>query len=121
VSCSEKLLRSAGELALATAHICRRISPRNLEEIEKVKHQFAWAQDYTDVYDQCGLLTPRTVLGHCIHLSPRERETLAARGANVAHCPTANLFPAQRHSAPRHDARGGLHIGLGATSRPAPN
>jgi guanine deaminase len=57
-----------------------------------VRNQFPWAADYTDVYEKCGLLSPRTVLGHCIHLNARERERLAATGASVAHCPTANLF-----------------------------
>ena len=92
VSCSEKLMRAAAELAASTGAYIQTHLAENLGEIEKVRHQFTWAQDYTDVYDKCGLLTPRTVLGHCIHLSQRERETLAARGANVAHCPTANLF-----------------------------
>jgi len=114
VSCSEKLLRSAGELAAATGAYLQTHLAENLEEIEKVKHQFPWAKDYTDVYDQCGLLRPRTVLGHCLHLSPRERETLAARGANVAHCPTANLF-LRSGILPLDTMRAaGVHIGLGS-------
>jgi cytosine/adenosine deaminase-related metal-dependent hydrolase len=37
------------------------------------------AQDYADVYDKAGLLTPKTMLGHSIHLNAREIETIAAR------------------------------------------
>ncbi len=92
VSCSEKLMRAAAELARAHGCYIQTHLSENLGEIEKVRHQFNWAQDYTDVYDQCGLLTERTVLGHCIHLSEREREAIAASGARIAHCPTANLF-----------------------------
>ena len=114
VSCSEKLMRAAAELAAATGAYIQTHLAENLEEIEKVRHQFSWARDYTDVYDRCGLLTPRTVLGHCIHLSPREREAIAARGANVAHCPTANLF--LRSGILPLDAMraAGLRIGLGS-------
>jgi guanine deaminase len=60
------------------------------------------------------LLGPKTVLGHCIHLSDREREAIAAAGAGVAHCPTANLFlrsgilPLDKFRA------AGIHIGLGS-------
>ncbi len=41
--------------------------------------------------DDLGFLGSRTVLAHCIHLTPGEAELLAARGAAVAHCPWANL------------------------------
>ena len=114
VACSEKLMRGAAELAARYgAHIQTHLA-ENLEEIEKVRHQFPGAQDYTDVYAQCGLLTPRTVLGHCIHLSPREREAIAAAGASVAHCPTANLF-LRSGIMPLDTMRAaGLHVGLGS-------
>ena len=92
VSCSEKLMRSAGELAARTGAYIQTHLAENHEELEKVRHLFPTAQDYTDVYDRCGLLTPRTILGHALHLRPRELEVLAARGCGVAHCPTANLF-----------------------------
>ena len=32
-------------------------------------HLFLGASDYTHVYEKCGLLTPKTMLGHCIHLN----------------------------------------------------
>ena len=57
-----------------------------------MKHLFSKAQDYTDVYDKAGLLGPKTILGHCIHLTPRERAVLSDTGTAVAHCPTANLY-----------------------------
>ena len=37
---------------------------------------FPWSRDYTDVYDRYGLLGPKTLLGHCIHLGERERAVL---------------------------------------------
>jgi len=114
VACSEKMMRGAADLAARYGAYIQTHLAENLEEIEKVRHQFPGALDYTDVYEQCGLLTERTVLGHCIHLSDREREAIAARGASVAHCPTANLFlnsgimPLERMRA------AGLRIGLGS-------
>ncbi len=92
VSCSDDLMRGAAELANRHSAYIQTHLAENLDEIEKVRNQFTWAADYTDVYDKCGLLGPRTVLAHCIHLSDREREVLAGTRSNVAHCPTANLF-----------------------------
>jgi len=114
VSCTEKLMRSAADLARQHDTYIQTHLSENLAEIEKVRHLFAQAADYTDVYAQYGLLGPKTVLGHCIHLSDREREAIAAAGAGVAHCPTANLFlrsgilPLDKFRA------AGIHIGLGS-------
>ena len=114
VSCSEKLMRAVAELAAASGAYIQTHLAENAEEIEKVRHQFPWAKDYTDVYDQCGLLTPRTVLGHCLHLGPREREAVVARGASVAHCPTANLFLRSGILPLDTMCDAGLAIGLGS-------
>ena len=92
VSCSDRLMRGAAELARKYDTALQASLAENLGEIEKVKFQFSWAKDYADVYEQCGMVTPRTVFGHCIHLSSREISVLAAAGAKVAHCPTADLF-----------------------------
>ncbi len=114
VACSEKLMRGAAELAENYGAFIQTHLAENLEEIEKVRHQFPAAKDYTDVYEQCGLLTPRTVLGHCIHLSAREREAMAAAGANVAHCPTANLFLGSGIMPLDRTRAAGLRVGLGS-------
>lgn len=41
--------------------------------------------------DSLGMLNPRTVLAHGVHLEPEEIELVAERGAVVAHCPISNL------------------------------
>ena len=48
--------------------------------------------DYLDVYEKAGLITNRTLLGHCIHLSESEINRLASACAIAVHCPTSNLF-----------------------------
>ena len=62
----------------------------NLDEIAWVRELFPQAIDYTDVYDRAGLLGPRTVMAHGVHLSARELDRLAATGTMLAHCPTSN-------------------------------
>lgn len=114
VACSEKLMRGAAELAARYGAYLQTHLAENLEENEKVRHQFPWAQDYTDVYERYGLLTPRTVLGHCLHLSARERDALAASGAAIAHCPTANLFLRSGLFPLDQMRAAGLRIGLGS-------
>jgi guanine deaminase len=114
VSCTEKLMRTAAELAQQHGTYIQTHLAENLAEIEKVRHLFSQASDYTDVYAQYGLLGPKTVLGHCIHLSERERGAIAEAGAGVAHCPTANLF-LRSGIMPLDKLRAaGIRVGLGS-------
>src|SRR2546421_3650589 len=92
VTCSEKMMRSAAELAARFDAYLQTHLAENREEIEKVHHLYMSASDYTHVYERCGLLTPKTMLGHCIHLNPREIAAIATAQSNIAHCPSSNLF-----------------------------
>lgn len=114
MTCSEKLMRSAAELAKKYGAYVQTHLAENQRELEKVRNLFMWARDYTDVYDQCGLLTSRTVLGNCIHLSEREVQTLAAAQASVAHCPTSNFFLGSGIMKLDELRQAGLAIGLGS-------
>ncbi|MEO0452136.1 MAG: guanine deaminase [Pseudomonadota bacterium] len=64
----------------------------NLFEISETLRLFADAKDYTDVYEQYGLLGPKSLFGHCIHLSDRERDALSATGSVAVFCPSSNAF-----------------------------
>lgn len=114
VTCSEKLMRSAAELAAQCGAYIQTHLAENREEIEKVHNLYMSARDYTDVYEQAGLLTPRTVLGHCIHLKPREVEAIAHTRSAVAHCPTSNLYLGSGAMKLDRLRGAGIRIGLGS-------
>lgn len=64
----------------------------NHDEIRQVARLYPEARDYTDVYGRFGLLGPRSLLGHCLHLSDAELDRLAETGSVAVFCPTSNLF-----------------------------
>jgi guanine deaminase len=64
----------------------------NQQEIAQTKTLFPWARDYADVYERYGLLGPKSLFGHCLHLQPREMEALAESQSVAVFCPTSNLF-----------------------------
>jgi guanine deaminase len=64
----------------------------NHTEIAQTKALFPWARDYTDVYERYGLLGPKSLFGHCIHLAQREIAALAESRSVAVFCPTSNLF-----------------------------
>lgn len=114
VACSEKLMRSAAELARKFGAYVQTHLAENREEIEKVHNLYMTAKDYTDVYEKAGLLGPRTMLGHCIHLTPREIAAIAAAHSSVAHCPTSNLFLGSGLMKLDQLLKAGIPVGLGS-------
>lgn len=101
-ACSSELMADAAQRSRATGtHLQTHLS-ENIREIDWVKELFPSAEDYTSVYERLGLLHPKTILGHCIHLSDRELALIKNAGSGVAHCPTSNralasgIFPMRR-------------------------
>jgi len=64
----------------------------NHAEIAYTLELYPQARDYTDIYDHYGLLGPRALFGHAIHLSERELDVLSDSGSVGVFCPTSNLF-----------------------------
>jgi guanine deaminase len=64
----------------------------NHAEIALTQELYPWSKDYTDVYGHYGLLGPKSLFGHCIHLSGREADALSDSGSVAVFCPTSNLF-----------------------------
>jgi len=64
----------------------------NRNEVKEVLRLFKDARHYLEVYARYGLITGKTLLAHCIHLSREEMEFMATHGATAVHCPAANLF-----------------------------
>jgi len=93
VSCSDELLAEVGWLlrerpeTMMQTHVAE--TP---EEVALVREIFPGDAHYTGVYERHGLLTPRTLLAHGLHLSDQEWRLISERGSVVVHCPSANLF-----------------------------
>ncbi|MDC9810357.1 MULTISPECIES: guanine deaminase [Rhizobium] len=72
-------------------HIQTHLS-ENHDEIKFTCELYPEAIDYTDIYARYGLLGPKSLFGHAIHLSEREADVMSETGAVAVHCPTSNLF-----------------------------
>ena len=92
-SCSEAQLRGAGELAARYADVwIQSHVAENKDEIAWVRELYPQARSYLSVYEQFGLLRPRAVYAHCIHIDDEDRALLLATGTAAAVSPTSNLF-----------------------------
>lgn len=112
MTCSGELLREAALLARKfDAHLQTHLS-EHPDEIAAVRRRFPRQSSYAAVYDECGVLGDRTVLGHCIHLDADEVRLLAESKSVVAHCPTSNLFLSSGIMPLDRWVDAGLRIGL---------
>ena len=136
---SREQLADAGELLAAHPDVLMHTHlSENPGEIAFVAERFPEAADYLDVYDRFGLVGPRSVFAHCVHMSDRALARMAEAGAGIAFCPTSNLFlgsglfdlaagrPPRRQARHRHRHRRrhqplrAPHAGRGLQDLPAP-
>ena len=93
ITSSPEQLEAAGALARENPHLhIQTHLSENLAEIDYTLSLYPQARDYLDIYDHYGLLGPRSLMGHAIHLSGREIARMAETGTRAIHCPTSNLF-----------------------------
>lgn len=59
------------------------------DEIDGVRERYGCTP--VELYDRLGMLTPRTVAAHCIHLTDSDIATLVERGVTVSHNPQSNM------------------------------
>lgn len=64
----------------------------NPNEIALTGELYPDAAHYLDVYESFGLLGPKTLLGHCIHMTGPEMRVMRETGSVAVFCPTSNLF-----------------------------
>lgn len=64
----------------------------NTDEVEWIRQLYPQRKNYLDVYAHAGLLGPRSIYAHCVHVDDADFAALQRSGAAIAHCPTSNLF-----------------------------
>jgi guanine deaminase len=72
-------------------HIQTHLSENHVE-IDLAKELFPDCTDYTAIYERYRLTGPKSLFGHCIHLSEREADALSESRSVAVFCPTSNLF-----------------------------
>ena len=111
---SDAQLADAGSLIAAHPDVLMHTHlSENPGEIAFVAERFTEAKDYLDVYDRFGLVGPRSVFAHCVHMSDRALARMAEAGSGIAFCPTSNMFLGSGLFDLAQADRHGLRIGIG--------
>lgn len=93
ITSTPEQLEAAGDLLRRDASLFMQTHlAENLNEVETVRRLFPDRRSYLDVYDHAGLVRPRSVFGHAIHVDEAELCRCHETGAALSHCPSSNLF-----------------------------
>ncbi len=90
-ACSPPLMQWIGSAARQNGLWIQTHLSENKDEVRWVQELFG-LDSYTAVYEKAGLLTERTLLAHCIHLSDPELDLILKSGSRIVHCPDSNFF-----------------------------
>ncbi|KFY85634.1 hypothetical protein V500_08239 [Pseudogymnoascus sp. VKM F-4518 (FW-2643)] len=118
ISCTRELLKGLGEIAENAGLPIQTHFNEAESEIAATLTLFPEFNNEADLYAHFGLLTNRTVLAHCCHMTPYEMERLKALDCGVAHCPIANTTVGGGFMAApiREFLRRDIKVGLGTDS-----
>jgi 5-methylthioadenosine/S-adenosylhomocysteine deaminase len=89
LSCTEELLRRAGEFAVEKGLLIHTHASENRAETDRVRARTG--SSCVAYLDEVGLLTPATCLAHAVHTVASDWEILARRHTSVVHCPSSNM------------------------------
>ena len=92
-TCSPDDLKAAGRLLQEYPGVYLQTHlNETLDEIAWVRQLFPERQSYLDIYDYYGLLGPRTIMGHCLHMTEADFVRARETGFVLCPCPPSNLF-----------------------------
>jgi len=90
LSCSDRLMRDAYEMTTGFGGMLFHThASENRDEMQAVRERCGMGN--IEFLNHLGVLSEKTCLAHCIHVSEKEIGLLQSTKTNVAHCPSSNL------------------------------
>jgi guanine deaminase len=114
LSCTRPMLEMATRIADEHALVVMTHIAEHPREGVETLSVHPYASDYLGVYEATGLVGPRTVLAHAIHLSDGEWARVAEASVKIAHCPDSNAFLGSGRMRIDEAKRRGVTVGLGS-------
>ncbi len=90
ITCTNELMEKSAAIAREYGLYIQTHINENKGEIEFTKELFN--KEYIDIYYDAGVLTSKTVLAHCIHMTERDYKLMRKTDSKAVHCPVSNRF-----------------------------
>lgn len=92
LGCSLGLMKKLGKIAKEKKVMIQTHLSESIEEIKHTLNMYKPIKSYTEIYNECNLITKNSVLSHCIHLSNEELHIIRAQNSGIVHCPNSNFM-----------------------------
>ncbi|MEM2896570.1 MAG: amidohydrolase [Candidatus Bathyarchaeia archaeon] len=112
VYCTEEAFRKVSEYAKRYDVGIHTHGEESLEMALKLTKEYG--KTPIEVFNERGILGPKTVLAHCVWLTPIEIKLLAVTKTSVAHCPVSNMKLASGVAPLPELIAHGVNVGLGS-------
>ena len=112
-TCTSALMHGLGNISQELGVPIQTHLSENREEISWVRSLFPEFSSYAQVYEKHGLLTDKTVLAHCVHVTDSELELIKKQGSGISHCPNSNTSLVSGAMPTRKIFDKGIKLGLG--------
>lgn len=112
-SCTPESMNALAKLQKEGGYLSQTHISENAGEVALVSELFPEAGSYAKVYDMHGLLTPKMVLAHAVHLTEEEGTLIALRKSKISHCPCSNSSLTSGTARVRWMWQKGIEVGLG--------
>ncbi len=112
-SCTSDGMKALAKLQKEGGYLAQTHISENTGEVALVRELFPEARSYAQVYDDHGLLTPKMVLAHAVHLTEEEGSLIALRKSKISHCPCSNSSLTSGTARVRWMWQKGIEVGLG--------
>ncbi len=91
-SCSIELMKEAAKLAKQNDLFIQTHLAENKDEIKFISSTHNFKGSYTELLFDSGIITPKSLLAHCIYLDEKEIDIIKQNDASIVHCPTSNRY-----------------------------
>ena len=119
ISCTRELLEATQALQAREGLLVHTHASENRDEIALVRKMTGL--DNISYFEKLGLLNPRTVIAHGVHLTGKEALAMVRTRTSLAHCPSSNLKLGSGVAPIGDYLRLGMNVCLGADGAPCNN
>ncbi|NLL17695.1 MAG: amidohydrolase [Clostridia bacterium] len=89
VYCTEEAYHRVADLAVKYGVGIHTHGEESIDMVQRISRKYGCSP--IQLFYNRGILGPKTLLAHCVWLTPIEMELLAKTGTSVAHCPISNM------------------------------
>lgn len=119
VSCTEGLLEAMVDMQEREDALIHTHASESKDEIAVIKKRTG--RNNVDYFSDLGMLNPKTVIAHGVHLTKGELKNMVRAGTPLVHCPSSNLKLSSGIAPIQTYVDAGLKVALGADGAPCNN